>query len=119
MGIAQALLADPRLLMLDEPTCGLDPAGRREVLQILTDLKAEGKTVFLSSHILPEVEQICDRVVIVDRGRLVCAGRLAEMLAGGDRVEIVVDRLPEETRTGRGRARGRGGPRSPRRAAAG
>jgi ABC-2 type transport system ATP-binding protein len=97
LGIAQALLADPRLLVLDEPTSGLDPAGRKDVLQLLTDLKAQGKTVFLSSHILPEVEQICDRVVIIDRGRLVRAGRLTEMLAGGDRVEIVVDQLPEET----------------------
>jgi ABC-2 type transport system ATP-binding protein len=97
LGIAQALLADPQLLVLDEPTSGLDPAGRKDVLQLLTDLKAHGKTVFLSSHILPEVEQICDRVVIMDRGRLVRAGRLTEMLAGGDRVEIVVDQLPEET----------------------
>ncbi len=96
LGIAQALLADPDLLVLDEPTSGLDPAGRREVLQLLAALKAAGKTVFLSSHILPEVEQICDRVVIIDRGRLVRAGRLSEMLESGGRVEIAVDRLPEE-----------------------
>jgi ABC-2 type transport system ATP-binding protein len=64
---------------------------------MLLDLKAEGGTVFLSSHILPEVEQICDRVVILDRGRLVREGRLAEVLDNGDRVEIVADRLPEET----------------------
>jgi ABC-2 type transport system ATP-binding protein len=59
-------------------------------------LKAEGKTVFLSSHILPEVEQICDRIVIIDRGRLVRAGRLQEMLDTGDRVELVADRITEE-----------------------
>ena len=93
LGIAQALLGDPQLLViLDEPTSGLDPAGRREVLELLVALKAEGKTVFLSSHILPEVEQICDRVVIIDHGKMVRAGRLDEMLASGDRVEIVADR---------------------------
>ena len=95
IGIAQALLCDPQLVILDEPTSGLDPAGRREVLQILAGLKAEGKTVFLSSHILPEVEQICDRVVIIDRGKLVRAGRLEDMLASGNRVEIAADRVPE------------------------
>lgn len=97
LGIAQALLAQPRLLVLDEPTSGLDPAGRREVRELLMELKAEGGTVFLSSHILPEVEQICDRVVILDHGHLVREGRLAEILDSGDRVEIVADGLPEET----------------------
>jgi len=96
IGIAQALLNDPQLLVLDEPTSGLDPAGRKEVLDLLVALKSAGKTVFLSSHILPEVEQICDRVVIIDRGRLVRAGRMSEMLSTGDRIEIVVDRLSAE-----------------------
>jgi ABC-2 type transport system ATP-binding protein len=95
IGIAQALLCDPQLVILDEPTSGLDPAGRREVLQLLAGLKAEGKTVFLSSHILPEVEQICDRVVIIDHGKLIRTGRMDEMLQSGDRVEISADRLPE------------------------
>ncbi len=96
LGIAQALLGNPQLLVLDEPTSGLDPAGRKEVLDLLQVLKSEGKTVFLSSHILPEVEQICDRIVVIDRGRLVRAGRLNDLLSAGERVEIVVDRLPEE-----------------------
>jgi len=95
LGLAQALLANPQLLVLDEPTSGLDPAGRNEVLELLHTLKSEGKTIFLSSHILPEVEQICDRVVIIDRGRLVRAGRLNELLAGGSRVEMIVDAIPE------------------------
>jgi len=95
IGIAQALLCDPQLIILDEPTSGLDPAGRREVLQILAGLKAEGKTVFLSSHILPEVEQIADRAVIIDHGKLVRAGRLEEMLASGNQVEILADRAPD------------------------
>jgi ABC-2 type transport system ATP-binding protein len=96
LGLAQAFLGDPQLLILDEPTSGLDPAGRKEILELLLALKAQGKTVFLSSHILPEVEQICDRIVIIDRGRLLRAGRLQDMLELGDRVEMVADRIPEE-----------------------
>jgi ABC-2 type transport system ATP-binding protein len=89
LGLAQALLAEPELLVLDEPTSGLDPAGRKEVLDLLNALKARGKTVFLSSHILPEVEQICDRVVIIDRGLLLQTGKLSDMLADAGQVEIV------------------------------
>jgi ABC-2 type transport system ATP-binding protein len=96
LGIAQALLADPQLLILDEPTSGLDPAGRKEVLDLLASLKDEGKTVFVSSHILPEVEQICDRVIVMDRGQMVETGRLQDLLRPGNRVEIIVDQLPEE-----------------------
>jgi ABC-2 type transport system ATP-binding protein len=96
LGIAQALIGDPQLLVFDEPTSGLDPAGRKDVIDLLHSLKQAGKTVFLSSHILPEVEQICDRVVIIDRGRLIRAGRLEEILRAGGRVEIVVDQLPED-----------------------
>jgi ABC-2 type transport system ATP-binding protein len=96
LGIAQALIGDPQLLVFDEPTSGLDPAGRKEVLDLVQSLKQQGKTVFLSSHILTEVEQICDRVVIIDRGRLVRAGRLEDILSAGARVEVVVDQLPEE-----------------------
>jgi ABC-2 type transport system ATP-binding protein len=96
LGLAQAFLGDPQLLILDEPTSGLDPAGRKEILELLLALKAQGKTVFLSSHILPEVEQICDRIVIIDRGRLLREGRLQEMLDLGNRVEMVADRITEE-----------------------
>ncbi|MGB7758216.1 MAG: ABC transporter ATP-binding protein [Bryobacteraceae bacterium] len=96
LGLAQAFLGDPQLLILDEPTSGLDPAGRKEILELLVALKGQGKTIFLSSHILPEVEQICDRIVIIDRGRLLREGRLQEMLDLGDRVEIVADRITEE-----------------------
>jgi ABC-2 type transport system ATP-binding protein len=96
LGIAQALLGDPELLVLDEPTSGLDPAGRKEVRDLILALKAEGKTIFLSSHILSEVEQICDRVIIIDRGHMVRTGSMQEMLAEDNRVEIIVDQLPEE-----------------------
>lgn len=95
LGIAQALLGDPELLVLDEPTSGLDPAGRKEVRDLILALKAEGKTIFLSSHLLSEMEQICDRVIIIDRGRLVRSGALQDMLAESNRVEIVVEHLPE------------------------
>jgi ABC-2 type transport system ATP-binding protein len=98
IGIAQALLCDPKLIVLDEPTSGLDPAGRREVLQLLAQLKAHGKTIFLSSHILPEVEQIADHVIIINRGKTVRSGKLSELLAGGGQVEIVADRVPQELR---------------------
>lgn len=107
LGIAQALLCNPQLVILDEPTSGLDPAGRREVLQLLAALKAEGKTIFLSSHILPEVEQICDRVIIIDRGKLIRTGALNTMLGDGTRVDMVVDRVPpelEQAFAGRGAA---------------
>jgi ABC-2 type transport system ATP-binding protein len=96
LGIAQALLGDPELLVLDEPTSGLDPAGRKEVRDLILALKAEGKTIFLSSHILSEVEQICDRVIIIDRGHMVRTGTMQEMLAEDNRVEIIVDQLSEE-----------------------
>ena len=105
LGIAQALLSDPQLLVLDEPTSGLDPAGRKEVRDLILSLKAAGKTIFLSSHLLAEVEQTCDRVIIIDRGRVVRAGRLDELLGRDDRVEIVVDHLPttmEQLLTDRG-----------------
>jgi ABC-2 type transport system ATP-binding protein len=94
-GIAQALLADPQLLVLDEPTSGLDPASRHDVLELIGALKTEGKTIFLSSHILPEVESIADRIVVIDRGRLVHAGSLPDLLDTGNRAEILVDDLSD------------------------
>jgi ABC-2 type transport system ATP-binding protein len=96
LGIAQALLSDPQLLVLDEPTSGLDPAGRKEVKDLIHTMKQEGKTIFLSSHILSEVEQICDRAIIINKGRLVRMGSLNELLGTADLVEMVADQLPTE-----------------------
>jgi ABC-type multidrug transport system ATPase subunit len=79
LGLAAALLRRPRLLVLDEPTNGLDPQGIREFRDLLVRLNGEGTTVFLSSHLLAEVEQLCDRVGIVDRGRLVWQGALEDL----------------------------------------
>jgi ABC-2 type transport system ATP-binding protein len=79
-GIAQALLNDPELVILDEPSSGLDPVGQKEVRDILLRLKDDGKTIFLSSHQLSEVENICDAVSIMNAGRSVVEGRLSELL---------------------------------------
>jgi ABC-2 type transport system ATP-binding protein len=81
LGLAIALLKDPELLILDEPANGLDPAGIREVRELVRHLGAEGRTVFLSSHLLGEVEQVCDEVAIVARGRTVAHGSVAAVLA--------------------------------------
>ena len=82
LGVARCLLADPELLILDEPTNGLDPAGIHEFRGMIRGFVAEGRTVLLSSHLLDEVEQICDSVAIVDRGRVVVQGPLADLAAG-------------------------------------
>lgn len=80
IGIAQALLHQPDILFLDEPTSALDPLGRRLVRDLISGLKAEGATIFLNSHLLSEVERVCDHVAIIDRGRVVRAGPLASLL---------------------------------------
>jgi ABC-2 type transport system ATP-binding protein len=84
LGVARSLLADPELLILDEPTNGLDPAGIHEFRDMIRGFVTEGRTVLLSSHLLDEVERICDEVAIVDRGRVVMQGSIAELSAGGE-----------------------------------
>lgn len=96
LGLAQALLAEPQLLVLDEPTSGLDPVGRKDVRETLMALRGQGKTVFLSSHLLSEVELICDRVIIISRGRVVKTGRMHELLITADRVEILANGIAPE-----------------------
>ena len=88
VGLAQALVNDPELLILDEPTSALDPLGRVAVRELLLRMKAQGKTIFLSSHLLSEVELICDRVAILHRGRLAKLGRTAELLQSPEQAEI-------------------------------
>jgi ABC-2 type transport system ATP-binding protein len=90
LGLAQALVGDPRLLVLDEPTSALDPAGRRTVRELLEGLRSSGVAALLSSHLLGEVERVCDRVVIVARGRVVSDGRPADLARPGG-VEIETD----------------------------
>jgi ABC-2 type transport system ATP-binding protein len=89
LGVARSLLADPELLILDEPTNGLDPAGIHEFRAMIRGFVAEGRTVLLSSHLLDEVEKICDEVAIVDQGRVVMQGSLAE-LAGAAGTSVLV-----------------------------
>jgi ABC-2 type transport system ATP-binding protein len=80
LGLAVALVARPELVVLDEPTSALDPLGRADVRDLLLDLKARGVAVLLNSHLIGEVERVCDRVVVLDRGRVAAAGTLAELL---------------------------------------
>jgi ABC-2 type transport system ATP-binding protein len=79
LGVAQALMHDPEIIFLDEPTDGVDPVGRREIRDLMQGLKAQGKTIFLNSHLLSEVEQICDRVAILQRGLLIREGDIATL----------------------------------------
>ncbi len=95
IGLAQALLNDPKLLFLDEPTGGLDPIAHREIRDLILSFRDEGRTVFISSHELSEVELICDRVAIINHGVIARQGKLTELLAGG-RVEITVEGMKKE-----------------------
>jgi ABC-2 type transport system ATP-binding protein len=90
LALAAAMLGDPEVLVLDEPANGLDPAGIVEVRGLLRSLGAEGRTVFVSSHILSEVQQMADRVAIIARGRLVAAGPVHDVLASGRVAGVVV-----------------------------
>jgi ABC-2 type transport system ATP-binding protein len=94
LGLAAALLRGPRLLVLDEPTNGLDPKGMREIRDLLAGLVRDGATVFLSSHLLAEVEQVCTRAAIVHQGRLVAQDRVEALLAPTDRVVVTTPDLP-------------------------
>jgi len=90
VGLAQAIVNDPELLILDEPTSALDPLSRVMVRELLLNARNAGKTVFLSSHLLSEVELVCDRVAVLHRGRLARMGRTTDLLQAGDQTEIVV-----------------------------
>ena len=94
-GLAQALLNAPDLLFLDEPTDGVDPAGRREIRDLLVELRGEGRTIFLNSHLLSEVEQVCTRVAILKEGRLVREGTVDELTAIEKVYEIVATPVPD------------------------
>jgi ABC-2 type transport system ATP-binding protein len=97
IGLAQALINDPDLVLLDEPTAGLDPIGCREVKDLILALARRGKTIVLSSHLLSDVEDVCDRVVIYYGGRIQAMGPLKELLSNRDAVRITTPPLPRET----------------------
>ena len=98
LGIAQALLTDPEMMILDEPTAGLDPKGMKEVRELVRRLSAEKQiTIFLSSHLLFEIEQVANRMAIIDQGKLITQGDVKELLSTDDRAIVVVDRPEEAT----------------------
>src|SRR5438067_6422879 len=95
IGLAQALINEPKLVVLDEPTAGVDPAGSRDIRNLIVDLKQRGITVLLSSHLLTQVQEICDRVGILARGMLVREGHLEELIAIENRSELVPEHASE------------------------
>ena len=94
LGLGAALLGEPELVFLDEPTSALDPVGRHDVREIIRGLAARGSAVFLNSHLLSEVEQVCDRVAVVDHGRVIASGTMDELL-GGSAVRVRVTGLTQ------------------------
>jgi ABC-2 type transport system ATP-binding protein len=90
IGLAQALIQDPRLIVLDEPTAGVDPAGSQQIRELILELKKRGKTVLLTSHLLEQAQEVCDRVGIMSRGSMVREGRLAELVTIEGQTEYVV-----------------------------
>jgi ABC-2 type transport system ATP-binding protein len=90
VGMAQALINDPDLVFLDEPMSGLDPMGRFQIREIILSLKEQGKTIFFNSHILADVEQICDRIAILARGELICQGSLGELVGEANNYQVIV-----------------------------
>ncbi|MDO8512913.1 MAG: ABC transporter ATP-binding protein [bacterium] len=98
LGLASALINDPKIIFLDEPLDGLDPLGRRQIKEIIKDLKKEGKTVFLNSHILADAEEICDQIGIIDRGKLIARGEPKSLVKGSKSLEDFFVKLIEKRR---------------------
>jgi len=98
IGLAQAIVHDPELVILDEPTAGVDPVGSAAIGQMIKTMKAKGKTIVLCSHLLGQVEQVCDRIAIMDRGKLVLEGRVDDVLTRRDQSIITVENLTPEAR---------------------
>jgi ABC-2 type transport system ATP-binding protein len=90
IGLAQALINDPEIVFLDEPMSGLDPMGRYQIREIILALKAQGKTIFFNSHVLSDVEMICDRIAILALGELICMGSLQELLGSSDNYHVKI-----------------------------
>ena len=99
IGLAQALIQDPRLVVLDEPTAGVDPAGSHQIRDLILDLKKRGKTVLLTSHLLEQVQEICDRVGIMARGELIREGALADLVSVKNQTEFVIENATPEIRS--------------------
>jgi ABC-2 type transport system ATP-binding protein len=96
IGLAQALIHRPKILVLDEPTAAVDPAGSRDIQNLIASLKKEGTTILLSSHLLTQVQEVCDRVGILHRGKLIREGRLEDLLAIENQTEFIVENATPE-----------------------
>jgi ABC-2 type transport system ATP-binding protein len=96
IGLAQAMIQEPRLLVLDEPTAGVDPAGSREIRDLILDFKKRGITVLLCSHLLGQVQEICDRIGILHRGVLVREGPLEDLIAIENQTEVILENATPE-----------------------
>jgi ABC-2 type transport system ATP-binding protein len=101
LGIAQALINDPELIFLDEPNTGLDPVGRRDIRRIIKSLKDQGKTIFLNSHLLPDVNELCDQIMILHHGRCVALTSVHDISTNGnyhDLEEFFMAKIDESTK---------------------
>ncbi len=96
IGLAQAMVQEPRLLVLDEPTAGVDPAGSREIRDLILDFKKRGITVLLCSHLLGQVQEICDRIGILHQGVLVREGRLGDLISIENQTELILENATPE-----------------------
>jgi ABC-2 type transport system ATP-binding protein len=95
LGLAAALVHDPEVLLLDEPTDGVDPVGRREIRDLLRDEASRGRAILLNSHLLSEIELTCDRVAVLRRGRVAAQGRIADLTAQGSRYRMTASPVDE------------------------
>jgi ABC-2 type transport system ATP-binding protein len=99
IGLAQALIHDPKLLLLDEPTAGVDPIGSKDIRDLILRLKDMGKTVLLSSHLLAQVQDVCDRIGVLNLGQMILEGEVKTLISDQRRLSITVQDLPEAART--------------------
>ena len=98
IGLAQALIHDPKLLLLDEPTAGVDPIGSKDIRDLILRLKKMGKTVLLSSHLLAQVQDVCDRIGVLNLGKMILEGHVDQLISDQRRLSITVQDLPETAR---------------------
>src|SRR5437764_13336128 len=96
IGLAQALIHHPKILVLDEPTAAIDPAGSRDIQNLIVSLKERGTTILLSSHLLTQVQEVCDRVGILHRGKLLSEGHLEDLLAIENQAALIVENAPRD-----------------------
>jgi len=98
IGLAQALIHDPKLLLLDEPTAGVDPIGSKDIRDLIMRLKGMGKTVLLSSHLLAQVQDVCDRIGVLNLGQMILEGDVKSLISDQRRLSITVQDLPDAAR---------------------